>query len=240
MMRSLLRAVAAGLAILLPAAAAGFDCGAGAAVEASVQADYAVEASRGPLALVGEGTVSYQRQGDRYRMSSTLRALGLIDVQQHSDGQVGRYGLAPRSFVHRAGQRPPLSVDFDWTAGRVTFHPDGSAEPIRLRTQDRLSLLLQLAWQLRDSPNAAEFELPVAGSRRIATYRFVSRGAETLDLPAGRHETIRFERRPDSRDDLLEVWLAPGLCSLPVRVRFRDERGLIVDQRLRAIRLLPP
>jgi hypothetical protein len=234
-------ALALGLAAALAAARGNeLPCGTGAAFGASVRADYAVTASKPPLALAGDGAVVFQRHGGRYTMTSSLQALGLFEAKQHSEGTIGHDGLVPQRFTHRAGNRPPLAVDIDWSARRVTFSPDGGAEPAQPRMQDRLSLLAQLAWLMRASPQAREFDVPVAGNRRVLTYSFVSQGAETIDLPAGRFEAVKFERRASSRDDLLEVWLAPRLCSLPVRVRYRDDRGLVVDQRLRAVRTLSP
>lgn len=226
---------------LCPAAlGAELSCGSGASLDTSIRLEYTVTASRSPLTLAGDGTVTYQRNGDRYSMTSSLRAIGVFDAQQRSEGVVVGDGLVPSTFSHRSGSRPPLAVDFDWQAGQVTFRPSGATEPARPGMQDRLSLLLQLPWLLRANPGASGFELPVAGHRRGFTYRFVARGLETLDLPAGRFETIRFERQPEQGDELLEVWLAPRLCSLPVRVRFTGDSGLVVDQRLRSASPIAP
>jgi hypothetical protein len=241
MMRLDRAAAFAALVMMLPGASGTeLACGSGASLDSSVRLEYAVTASRSPLSLAGEGAVVFRRSGERYSMTSSVRALGIFEAQQSSEGTVGRDGLVPRSFAHRAGSRPPLAVDFDWAAQRVTFSPSGAVEPAAPRMQDRLSLLVQLSWLLRGNPRAERFELPVAGHRRVFTYTFIARGAEALDLPAGRFETLRFERHPDGGDDLLEVWLAPQLCSLPVRVRFSDDKGLVVDQRLRAARALSP
>jgi len=228
------------LAVALPAAsAAQLACGTEAALDAPVRLEYAVTASRSPLMLSGDGAVVYRRNADAYVMESTLKAAGLFEAQQHSAGTVGVEGLVPRSFAHRTGRRPELRVEFDWAEQRVVFS-QGTTAPVRPRMQDRLSLLLQLSWQHRANPSAAEFVLPVAGHRRVSDYLFRARGGESLDLPAGRFETVKFERYPDGSDELLEVWLAPALCSLPVRVRFSDEKGLVVEQRLRAVRLPAP
>jgi hypothetical protein len=241
-MNMVLRFAAFGATAALLRAASGADlrCGPGAALDASIRLEYAVTASRSPLTLSGDGVVTYQRGGDRYAMTSSLRAAGIFDAQQRSEGAVVGGGLVPHTFSHRGGNRPPLAVEFDWQAGRVTFSPGGATEPARQRMQDRLSLLLQLPWLVRADPEADRFELPVAGHRRTFTYSFVSRGPETIDLPAGRFETIRFERHPEHGDELLEVWLAPRLCSLPVRIRFTGDSGLVVDQRLRSASPIPP
>jgi hypothetical protein len=36
--------------------------------------------------------------------------------------------------------------------------------------------------------------------------------------------------------DGIEVWVAPQLCWLPVRLRFADDRGQVVQNQLRAAR----
>lgn len=241
-MRSIARAAAlVVLVAMMPAAgAAELSCGSGAPVDISVRLDYAVTASKGPLSLAGDGAVVFRRVGGRYRMTSSLRTLGLFDARQSSEGTIGSDGLVPDAFAHHAGNRPALAVTFDWAAKQVTFRPAGTVEPARPGMQDRLSLLVQLAWLRRSQPLAGEFEMPVASHRRVFAYTFVARGDETLDLPAGRFETVRLERRPESGDDVLDVWLAPQLCSLPVRVRYRDDKGLIVDQRLRGVQVLSP
>jgi hypothetical protein len=235
-MSAVLRTAASGTLAALLSAVAGAEprCGPDAAADASIRLEYAVTATRPPLALSGDGVVTYQRSGDRYRMTSSLRALGLFEARQESEGVVGGRGLVPHRFSHRSGNRPPHTVDFDWQAGRVTFGPSGTSEPIRDRMQDRLSLLLQLSWLHHADSGAGRIEVPVAGRGRSSAYDFVARGAETLDLPGGRFETIRFERTRERGGEVLEVWLATRLCSLPVQVRFTGDGGLVVEQRLRS------
>jgi hypothetical protein len=106
--------------------------------------------------------------------------------------------------------------------------------------QDRLSLLVQLAWRSRSDPGASTLEIPVAGQRSSSTYVFVAREAEAVASLAGRFDAVKFERLQQGGNDLLEVWLAPGLCSLPVRLRFSDDRGTVIEQTLRAVQALGP
>lgn len=79
--------------------------------------------------------------------------------------------------------------------------------------------------------------------RNTSLYRFELRGAETLELPAGRIDAVKLERPADApgndRHDRLEVWLAPALCWLPVRVRYADDRGMTIDQQLKAAHIAP-
>jgi hypothetical protein len=227
--------------VAAPAAGTGvWECKDDAPLGSSVRLDYDVVASRAMLSISGEGVVVFRRAVDSYTMESTQKALGIVEARQSSTGSVGRQGLVPRSFVQQSNRRPPRHVEFDWAAQRVTFGPGGTPAATEPQMQDRLSLLFQLAWRQRAEPDAAEIELPVATQRTIAAYRFSARGREALELPAGRFETVKYERHQRDGDEALEVWVAPALCSLPVRLRFSNEKGLVIEQRLRAVQTLPP
>ena len=233
--------LSAGFAALLPvAAAAELACGPNAPLGLPVTLEYGVTATRAVLSLSGDGVIVYGRKGDAYTMESSLQAVGLFEAQQSSAGTVGREGLVPRTFTQRSNRRPPRSAEFDWAAQRVTFSQSGASAPTKPQMQDRLSLLMQLPWRHRANPRATTIELPVAGQGGASTYTFKAQGAETLALPAGRFETVKFERHKQDGDEALEVWLAPSLCSLPVRLRFSDDRGLVIEQQLRAVRAGSP
>ncbi len=231
-----------GCALLPFVAAAGgaeIACVDGAPLASSVRLEYAIAATaRSILTLRGDGAVVFRRSGDTYTMESSLQALGIFEAHQSSIGAIRPTGLVPRSFTQRTSRRPPRSVSFDWAAKRVTFSQNGESAPTRPQMQDRLSLLMQLSWRHRNEPGVREIELPVAGLKHESDYHFTSQGVQTVAVPGGRFETVKFDRRKEDGDDALEVWLAPSLCSLPVRLRFSDDKGLVVDQQLRAIQPL--
>jgi hypothetical protein len=236
--RFLATALSAGFAAAMPAAGAELACGADAPLSYSVRLEYAVTATRSVLSLTGDGVFEYRRQGDSYRIESSVIAVGIFEAQQTSTGSVRTQGLVPRRFTLQSSRRPPRSIDFDWAARRVTFSHTGNSEPTQPQMQDRLSLMLQLAWRHRSDPGLSSAEMPVAGPRHVATYVFRSQGTEAVTVPAGRFDAVKFERHKESSDDEFEVWLAPELCSLPVRLRFSDDKGLVIEQRLSAVRAL--
>jgi hypothetical protein len=239
MKRSLRTLLAAGLAAALPAAGAvELACGANAPLANSVRLEYAVTATRSVLSLSGDGVFEYRREGDSYRIESLVTAIGIFESQQSSTGRVRADGLVPRRFTLRSSRREPRSIDFDWAARRVSFSHTGGSEPTQPHMQDRLSLMMQLAWRHRTEPGVSAVEMPVAGPRHVSTYAFRREAAETVNVPAGGFETVKFERRKESSDDEFEVWLAPALCSLPVLLRFTDDKGLVIEQRLRAVQPL--
>lgn len=230
---------AAGLAAFSPVVTGNeLACGTAPSAMPPVRLEYSVTASRGLISLAGDGLVVYRSSGNEYSLHSSVTALGVLEARQNSVGTIGPQGLVPRSFTHQAGHRPTQSVDIDWAAQRVIFGPGGNSEPTRPQLQDRLSLLVQLPWIQRTDPSLRIVDLPVAGRTRISEYHFVARDNEVLDLPAGRFDAVKFEREGAGGRDMVEVWLAPTLCSLPVRVRYANDGGLVIDQRLRAVR--PP
>jgi hypothetical protein len=231
----------AGIAIgLVATAAVGSEpaCPDGAPLESSVQLDYAVTASRSVLSLKGDGSVVFRRSDDAYTMESTVQAFGIFEAHQSSVGAVAAGGLVPRTFTQRTSRRPPLSVTFDWSAKRVSFSDNGNSAPTRPQMQDRLSMIMQLAWRHRKDPGAGEIKLPIAGLRGDSDYVFTGGERQTVTVPAGRFDAIRFERSRSDGDNTLEVWLAPALCALPVRLRFSNDNGVVIDQQLRALKPL--
>lgn len=236
-MKRTLRSTVLGLGIAAATPAvlgAELACGADAPLAGSFRLQYAVTASRSVLSLAGEGVFEYRRQGDAYEIESSVTAIGIFEARQSSSGSVHADGLVPRRFTLQSSRRPPRSIDFDWAAKRVSFSHTGGSEPTRPQMQDRLSLMMQLAWRQRREPGASSIEMPVAGPRHASSYVFRSHGGEAVTVPAGRFEAFKFERRKDDGDDGLEIWLAPALCSLPVRLRFSDDNGLVIEQRLTA------
>jgi hypothetical protein len=233
------RLLAAGIAALLaPAARAQVSgtpaCDAQAPLPQRFRLEFLAQAARGPLTLEGENELEFSIDGGRYVLRSVTRSL-LFSAEQQSSGEVRGALLVPHDYRERSARRTPRTTHIDWRADRVSFSSnlDGatSTQPL---LQDRLSLLVQAGQQLRSQQARGAVVLPVAGTRHVSTYRFELRGSEALELPAGRFETHRLERPRDAEHDGLEVWIAPQLCWLPVRMRFSDDRGQVIQNQLRA------
>jgi Protein of unknown function (DUF3108) len=195
--------------------------------------EFAVSAARGALALAGDNQLVFRIEGDRYELRSSTRSL-LFTAEQASRGSVEGRLLRPAEYVEHSPRRGQHTTRFDWDAGTVRFtaNIDGTAATAPF-LQDRLTLLLQLGQWLRGAERG-DPELPVAGLRDVSAYRFQRRGSAATAVPAGTFETLRLERKADA-GGAMEVWLAPALCWLPVRLRYTDDRGLVVDNQLRRI-----
>lgn len=234
---------ACALAALPLAAQATTECGAADAWPPPFRLAFEATATRSLLWITGDSDLALTREGDGYSLVSETNAAGFYHARQSSRGVIAAGGLVPIEYTERRGRRPQATTKFDWRARRVSFSAAAGIAETRAQMQDRLSMLLELGRLLKLRPAATVVELPVAGVRNTSLYRFELRGAETLELPAGRIDAVKLERPADApgndRHDRLEVWLAPALCWLPVRVRYADDRGMTIDQQLKAAHIAP-
>jgi len=202
---------------------------------ARLRLEYAVTASRGPFSISGQSVLLFQRTGTAYSIDVNTDAVALYHARQTSRGTIEAAGLRPDEYIEDRTNRATQTTRFDWNGGTVAFSvaadTPGQVEP---GLQDRASLLLQLTYLSRLNPATPSFEIPVAGARRVSTDKFTRRGAETLRMPIGNVESIRVEREGDADQDRLEAWFANGWCGLPVRIRYTDHKGGVIDHRLRA------
>jgi len=198
------------------------------------QLDYVVHAEQGPFGLTGEHQLRLERAAEEYTMTGETNSL-LYRAHQRSSGVWVDGAPAPVDYSEKSSTKSELTTHLDWRAGTVTFSANQQAAKVAPGMQDRLSLLVQLSLQGRAATAAnAAIDVPVAGVRGTSVYHFAARGNETLDLPIGRQPAVRLEQ-VETKRDRLDVWLAPSLCWLPVRIRYRDDRGNTIDNQLRAL-----
>ena len=198
---------------------------------------------------VAGATYRFQKQGNnRYRLDTEARASGVLAVfysgtlVQVSEGVMGAQGFVPARYYEKRGRRPERRYRFDSPSRHVRqegdpaidfAYPDG--------TQDRLTIFFQLGLLARADAQrfkpGQKFVLPLAGSRRIDEpfFRVVSQGR--MRTNAGEFDALHIavEKPGDQDAPRFDIWLAPELKMLPVRIRVFDHGGggKIVDQVLR-------
>lgn len=179
------------------------------------------------------GELRWQRQGTAYELSMTLSAFLIGSRSQTSSGQTDDTGLLPERFSDRT--RSERAAHFDRAAGRIRFSNNAPDALLLPGAQDRLSVFLQLGGLLQAGAHAdgEVIALPVAGVGGSETWKFVVGETEALDLPAGPMAARRLVREPaDTYDSRVELWLAPELGHLPVRLRISQKSGDMADQQL--------
>jgi hypothetical protein len=81
-----------------------------------------------------------------------------------------------------------------------------------------------------------DFDFTVATGKRYSRRAGSCRSRiDSLDTAVGRLLVKRLQARAQPGDNQIEVWLAPNLRWLPVRIRYTDRKGDVYDQRVRMI-----
>lgn len=186
--------------------------------------------------------LAWQRDGDRYEATLEVRALLMGSRTQTSVGRVTPQGLQPERFSDRS--RSEKAAHFDADGQRIRFSNNAPDAPLLPGAQDRLSVFLQLGSLFNARPQAfvqgQELQLQVAGTGGAETWRLSVGPEETLELPVGPVQARRLSRAPvGAYSTTVEVWLAPGLAHLPVRIRLTQASGDLVDQQLEQWPALP-
>ncbi len=200
---------------------------------------FRVRASRKGLTLPADSTLTWQTQGNTYSASMVFEAMFGRSRSQTSVGSLDPVlGLQPRRFGDK--NRTEVATHFDRSRNppAVRFSNNAPDVPLTPSTQDRLSVLIQLAAMVAGEPKryppGQTVVLHTVSSRDADLWRFVVQNTEELDLPVGSLETVHLAREAlNAYDNRVEVWLAPSLGHLPVRILWTQANGDVVDQQLR-------
>ena len=195
---------------------------------------YQVEANKFPFSARAE--LVWKQDGTGYDARLELSAFGLTRLQT-SRGQVTGEGLAPTRFSDK--YRSEVAAHFNREQGKVTFSANTPEATLLPGAQDRLSVALQLGALLAADPTqlapGTSLTLQMVGPRDAELWRFNAEGEASLNLPNGALQALKFTRAPRREfDTRIELWLAPSLHYLPVRIRLTQANGDFVDQQMRA------
>jgi Protein of unknown function (DUF3108) len=186
----------------------------------------------------GRATVEWIRVGLRYQVH--LEALigppfaPLLTRRVSSDGELGERGLSPRRFE---GEQRVAFRSRRWS---MTFEPDrvmlpgGLEAPTMPGVQDEASLFVQLTWIFTTQPQMLQvgktIEIPLALPRRVETWQYDVVAAEVLQMSFATLPTMHVKpRRPGRTDISAEIWFAPSLQYLPVRILIQQDAQTFVD-----------
>jgi hypothetical protein len=154
-----------------------------------------------------------------------------------SDGEVTSQGLQPRRYDEetRVLLMAPRQLDIQMDAGSVRL-ADGSLRPRPPGLQDSASQFVQLTWLFTQQPDLLQrgrsITLPLALPRQVEPWIYDVLDSETLDTPAGPVAAVHVKPRREARpgiDLTAEIWVAPSLQYLPVRILIRQSADAYID-----------
>jgi hypothetical protein len=179
----------------------------------------------------------WQHDGQQYQARQEISVLFLGSRAQTSVGDLTPLGLQPRRFGDRS--RSEKAAHFDFAKGVVTFSANTPTAAIAPGAQDRLSVFLQLGAMLAAAPErypaGTQISVPTVSARAADIWVFTVGEAESLDLPVGSVRAVPLQRLPRrDYDQKAQLWLAPELGYLPVRIRITQANGDFAELNLRA------
>jgi hypothetical protein len=200
-------------------------------VAAPARIKYEVKGNKFPYSLNAE--LLWQQDGSHYDARLAFSAGFLPVLSQTSSGQITAQGLAPLRFADK--KRSEVAAHFVREQGKISFSANTPDAPLLDGAQDRLSILLQLGAMMAGDPGAypqaTTLTVQIVGPRDADLWLFTVGEEEILALPSGTQPARKLLRNPrEAFDQKVELWLAPALGYLPVRLRITEANGDFVDQ----------
>ena len=189
----------------------------------------------------GTAQVEWVRVELRYQVhldvSVGLGFAKLLSRRMSSEGQLTPDGLVPQRYDEdtRVAFRDPRRAT-------MLFEPDAIVMPNGQRrerwpgVQDTASQFVQLTYLFTLHPElltpGGTVEVPLALPRNVDRWVYDVLGLDTLDTPFGAVEAFHLKPRRVARpgsDLTAEIWFAPALHYLPVRIRIQQDAETYID-----------
>jgi hypothetical protein len=172
------------------------------------------------ITLTVEGNGDYRYESHTWP-SKWISWLLKEDLRELSRGVMDEAGIRPLFYHYRRSGRHTTreaELTFDWKTSTVVNDVDDSKWEMTIPTGtlDKLSTQLGMMRELQDG--ATDKTFAVADGGKLKRYAFQVIGTETVEMPAGRFETVKLNRLGDSKEKLTHIWCAPELHYLPVRI----------------------
>ncbi len=181
------------------------------------------------FAYTGGGKIIWKTDGERYSAFFQVTKFGFNLRSWTSRGTLNQTSIAPERFGDK-GRSSEVAAHFQRDKGVVSFSANTPDAPLTDGAQDQLSAFFQLAGLLAGEPEryALDTLIPfqVVNARGSEDWAFRVGPLEALNLPGGNLNAIKLTREHQAQyDTKVELWLAPTLAYLPVRVRLSQTNG---------------
>lgn len=199
---------------------------------------YALTGEAKKLHYSARGDLLWQQDGQHYQATLQASMLFLGSRTRSSTGSITPEGLAPQRFSDK--WRTEVAAHFDQATHRASFSANTPDVALETAAQDQLSVILQLAGMLAAEPAsyppAATIAIQTVGPKDADVWIFSIEGPEKIYVPYDGIDTLKLTRNPRKAfDQKVELWLAPGMGYLPVRLKITNANGDYIDQQLRGV-----
>ena len=165
--------------------------------------------------------------GNSYR----LRVEGVLGVLE-SEGGGDDAGIAPSQSVEHGVAGGEVAVRFNRETQRIESGPLSASATLYQGSQDRASVLMQLAGIGLAEPDQMQdvVDIVIGGIGGAQIVRFQVLGAEELATGAGTLSTVHLVQLAGAGERRVELWLAPQQQWLPVQLRVTEPDGTVANQ----------
>lgn len=203
----------------------------------SLRLNYRITGEVRQLTYTASGELLWLHDGKTYDARMEVGAFLLGSRVQTSRGLITAEGLAPTRFGDKV--RSEVAAHFERDKGKIIFSANTPEVALQPGAQDQLSIFIQLASLIGGDParypKGSTLEMQAVGPRDAETWRFVVDGEELLQLPVDTLTALKLTRLPQKTYDITaELWLAPSMGYLPVRIRLTQNNDDFIDQQLRS------
>ena len=206
-------------------------------VPGSTRLKYNVIGTKDNLEYNARAELSWLHDGKSYEARLEVSAFLLGSRVRTSSGSLTPEGLQPNRFADRF--RTEVAAHFVRDRQSVVFSANTPDAVLVPGMQDQLSVFVQIGAMLAAAPDkyppGTTLSFETIGPRAAETWVIRVEAEETLNLPGGEVKAIKLLRSPRLQyDQTAELWLAPQVGYLPVRIKITERNGDFVDQQWRS------
>jgi hypothetical protein len=212
-----------------------------AAPARQIEATYEVNTRGIKIALITE---KFTRTGNRYRIVSATKPLGLLaalkpeTIEVTSEGEVTAHGLRPRTYTYKRSKETirNAAATFDWKKSNLELSDRQGQRSIPLppETQDRLSVLYQFPY-VHLLNQRKELTMQITNGSKIDTRRYLIKAGQTLTTPMGALEALYLSTPPEATAWKTEIWLSVKNGNFPCKIILTEDNGDQLTQVLTAL-----
>jgi len=188
--------------------------------------------------VTGTASVEWRREGAHYQVAMELSLGAIVSRSLTSDGRLGAHGIEPQRYdeTTKVILMAPRRATVNFGGTELTL-ATGQTLPQPVGVQDTASQFVQMTWlfltgRLPMQPGTV-VDLPLALPRKLYAWRYTVKEQELLHTPMGElwawHLLPSHGGAPIHGDLMADVWLAPTLQYLPVRLLIRQDEQTYVD-----------
>jgi hypothetical protein len=191
------------------------------------------------------GTIHWSSDGRRYEMVVSIPLPFVGPYVYSSKGHIDGFGVAPEQYSEQRGRRAADIAIFNRETKQIVYTKTPQAQPLADGAQDRFSVVMQLSSLVRGAPDrykpGVTRQFSVADNDSSEIWPIETVGDENVQTREGFTTARHFTRLPRKEGDRrkLDIWLAPSIGWLPVRILQTEPNGMQIEL-LWAGKLAPP